>query len=91
MAIYRRLKSSDRWHWCRNCTNWPTKKFAQRRLALRARDRLAVQLETRLVRAIPGDRGGSEFVEWGHVASHGIVGRALLRVISPCHALTSVI
>jgi len=20
---YRRLKSDDTWHWCRNCSNWP--------------------------------------------------------------------
>ena len=22
---YRKLKGSDAWHWCRNCSNWPTK------------------------------------------------------------------
>jgi hypothetical protein len=21
---YRRRNSSDAWHWCRNCSNWPT-------------------------------------------------------------------
>lgn len=24
MAEYRKKKSSDTWHWCTNCTNWPT-------------------------------------------------------------------
>ena len=24
MTKYRRLKDSDVWHWCTNCTNWPT-------------------------------------------------------------------
>ena len=24
MAEYRRRKGSDTWHWCKNCTNWPT-------------------------------------------------------------------
>ena len=22
--MYRRKKGSDTWHWCRNCSNWPT-------------------------------------------------------------------
>lgn len=22
---FRRLKGSDTWHFCRNCSNWPTK------------------------------------------------------------------
>jgi len=22
--VYRRHKESDTWHWCTNCTNWPT-------------------------------------------------------------------
>ncbi|MBZ5639204.1 MAG: hypothetical protein LAO51_10695 [Acidobacteriia bacterium] len=21
---YRRKKGSDTWHWCKNCSNWPT-------------------------------------------------------------------
>jgi hypothetical protein len=21
---YRRRKGGDTWHWCRNCSNWPT-------------------------------------------------------------------
>jgi hypothetical protein len=24
MATYRRRIGSDTWHWCRNCSNWPT-------------------------------------------------------------------
>lgn len=24
MAIYRRKSDSDTWHWCRNCSNYPT-------------------------------------------------------------------
>ncbi len=24
MPEYRKLKDSDTWHWCRNCSNWPT-------------------------------------------------------------------
>ena len=24
MAEYRRRNDSDTWHWCRNCSNWPT-------------------------------------------------------------------
>jgi len=24
MAEYRRRKGRDTWHWCRNCSNWPT-------------------------------------------------------------------
>ena len=23
MAVYRRKKGSDTWHWCSNCSNWP--------------------------------------------------------------------
>ena len=23
MPEYRRLKGSDAWHWCSNCSNWP--------------------------------------------------------------------
>jgi len=24
MTTYRKRKGSDTWHWCRNCTAWPT-------------------------------------------------------------------
>lgn len=24
MAKYRKRRGSDTWHWCRNCSNWPT-------------------------------------------------------------------
>jgi len=24
MTKYRKKKGSDTWHWCTNCTNWPT-------------------------------------------------------------------
>ena len=24
---YRRRKDSDAWHWCRNCSNWPTSDY----------------------------------------------------------------
>jgi hypothetical protein len=24
MTRYRRKKDSDTWHWCRNCSKWPT-------------------------------------------------------------------
>ncbi len=24
---YRRKKGSDTWHWCRNCSNWPTSDY----------------------------------------------------------------
>lgn len=24
---YRRRKDSDTWHWCTNCSNWPTRDF----------------------------------------------------------------
>lgn len=24
---YRRKKGSDTWHWCRNCSNWPTSNY----------------------------------------------------------------
>ena len=27
MAEYRKKKGSDTWHWCRNCSNWPTKDY----------------------------------------------------------------
>jgi len=27
MPLYRRLTYSDTWHWCKNCSNWPTNSF----------------------------------------------------------------
>lgn len=27
---YRRRKGSDTWHWCRNCSNWPTSHYDER-------------------------------------------------------------
>lgn len=24
MAEYRKVKGSDTWHWCKNCSKWPT-------------------------------------------------------------------
>ena len=24
---YRKRKNSDTWHWCKNCTNWPTSDY----------------------------------------------------------------
>lgn len=27
MVIYRKRKGSDTWHWCKNCTNWPTTNY----------------------------------------------------------------
>lgn len=29
MATYRRRKNSDTWHWCRNCSNWPTSDYEE--------------------------------------------------------------
>lgn len=26
----RRLKGSDTWHWCSNCSNWPTASFEEK-------------------------------------------------------------
>lgn len=31
MPEYRRIKGSDVWHWCRNCSNWPTSNYDSRR------------------------------------------------------------
>ena len=28
-ARYRRRRDSDAWHWCRNCSNWPTFDYAE--------------------------------------------------------------
>ena len=30
MAEYRRRKDSDTWHWCKNCSNWPTSNYESR-------------------------------------------------------------
>lgn len=30
MAVYRRKKDSDTWHWCKNCSNWPTSDYEER-------------------------------------------------------------
>lgn len=30
MAKYRKLNGKDTWHWCRNCSNWPTANYAKR-------------------------------------------------------------
>jgi len=30
MAIYRRQKDSDTWHWCRNCSSWPRGDYEER-------------------------------------------------------------
>jgi len=27
MTTYRRRKGYDTWHWCTNCTNWPTSDY----------------------------------------------------------------
>ncbi len=27
MTEYRRRKNSDTWHWCTNCSNWPTRDY----------------------------------------------------------------
>lgn len=29
MAKYRRKKNSDTWHWCTNCSKWPTTDFVE--------------------------------------------------------------
>jgi hypothetical protein len=29
MTIYRRKNDSDTWHWCRNCSNWPTSDYVE--------------------------------------------------------------
>jgi len=31
MAEYRKRHDSDTWHFCRNCSNWPTTNYATRR------------------------------------------------------------
>lgn len=32
---YRRRKGADTWHWCTNCSNWPTSDFEERCLSRR--------------------------------------------------------
>ena len=27
MTEYRKRKDSDAWHWCKNCSNWPTSNY----------------------------------------------------------------
>lgn len=27
---YRKRKGYDTWHWCRNCSNWPTANFDEK-------------------------------------------------------------
>ena len=27
---YRRRKDKDTWHWCRNCSNWPSLDFEEK-------------------------------------------------------------
>jgi len=27
MTEYRKKKGSDTWHWCKNCSNWPTEDY----------------------------------------------------------------
>ena len=29
MATYRRKKDSDTWHWCTNCSNWPSSDYIE--------------------------------------------------------------
>jgi hypothetical protein len=29
MATYRKKKGSDTWHWCRNCSKWPTSDYEE--------------------------------------------------------------
>jgi hypothetical protein len=29
MAIYRRKNNSDTWHWCNNCSIWPTSDYKE--------------------------------------------------------------
>ena len=26
---YRKRKGTDTWHWCRNCSNWPTSDYVE--------------------------------------------------------------
>ena len=29
MTIYRRKKDIDTWHWCKNCSDWPTSDYKE--------------------------------------------------------------
>jgi hypothetical protein len=29
MTTYRKRKGSDTWHWCRNCSQWPTSDYEE--------------------------------------------------------------
>ena len=29
MVIYRKKRGSNRWHWCINCSSWPTKNYEE--------------------------------------------------------------
>jgi hypothetical protein len=29
MATYRKKKGHDTWHWCRNCSEWPTSDYTE--------------------------------------------------------------
>ena len=31
MVEYRKKKGSDTWHWCTNCSNWPTSNYDRRK------------------------------------------------------------
>jgi len=30
MATYRKKNGKDTWHWCTNCSNWPTSDYTER-------------------------------------------------------------
>ncbi len=32
MTTYRRKKGSDTWHWCTNCSNWPTSDYEEKKM-----------------------------------------------------------
>jgi hypothetical protein len=29
MTTYRRKRDKDTWHWCTNCSNWPTSDYVE--------------------------------------------------------------
>ncbi len=29
MATYRKKRGHDTWHWCTNCSNWPTSDYTE--------------------------------------------------------------
>ena len=33
MPTYRKRKGGDTWHWCRNCSNWPTTDYEEEYVA----------------------------------------------------------